>query len=72
MVTERWQVLTEVIDALTRHMSDRHRKRADRKGPPLPAQNIQFVRGSQAGLSEAVKLVSELRNKPIEKGLPTL
>lgn len=61
MTTERWKILTEVIDALSNHMSARHRKAKERKGPPLPQPTVQFMRGSQAGLNEAVKLVSKMR-----------
>lgn len=63
MTTERWKVLTEVIDALSNHMSDRHRKAKERKGAPLPTQTVQFMRGSQAGLNEAVKLVAKMREE---------
>lgn len=58
---ERWDVLTEVIEALSKHMSERHRKAKERKGPPLPPAPVQYMRGTQAGLNEAVKLVSKMR-----------
>lgn len=57
---ERWDVLTEVIDAISNHMSDRHRARAAKKGN-VPAQTVQFQRGEQQGLNDAVKLVAKLR-----------
>jgi len=61
MTTERWKILTEVIDALSNHMSESHRKAKERKGPPLPPAPVQYMRGTQAGLNEAVKLVSKMR-----------
>ncbi len=99
MTTERWKVLTEVIDALSNHMSDRHRKAKERRHPwrgvraaggrlvsrsdilaqanpmpesvtdrptkrvcsALPQPTVHFMRGSQAGLNEAVKLVAKMR-----------
>ncbi len=59
---ERWDVLTEVIDALSNHMSERHQIRAARKGSPLPVQTVQFQRGEQQGLNAAVRLVARLRD----------
>ena len=63
---DRWDVLTEVIDALSNHMSERHQARAARKGAPLPVQTVQFQRGEQQGLNIAVKLVAKIREGKAE------